>query len=204
MKFYKTVFLLLLVIININAQKKITGKVVDSKHNPVVNAKIYLDSVFSKVVTNRDGNFEVLLPEKTMNIKINSKKHGVLSSKYNNEDTMNFMFLEPEKSKNNSGNDSKNLDVEHDKNASIYKNIYELIRGRLPGVSVSSDNSITIRGLNSLHYNAEPLFVVNGLVVSSIDYISPNEVKKISVLKGADAAIYGLQGSSGVILITTK
>jgi len=204
MKFYKTVFLLLLVIININAQKKITGKVVDSKHNPVVNAKIYLDSVFSKVVTNRDGNFEVLLPEKTMNITINSKKHGVLSSKYNNEDTMNFMFLEPEKSKNNSGNDSKNLDVEHDKNASIYKNIYELIRGRLPGVSVSSDNSITIRGLNSLHYNAEPLFVVNGLVVSSIDYISPNEVKKISVLKGADAAIYGLQGSSGVILITTK
>jgi len=204
MKFYKTVFLLLLVIININAQKKITGKVVDSKHNPVVNAKIYLDSVFSKVVTNRDGNFEVLLPEKTMNITINSKKHGVLSSKYNNEDTMNFMFLEPEKSKNNSGNDSKNLDVEHDKNTSIYKNIYELIRGRLPGVSVSSDNSITIRGLNSLHYNAEPLFVVNGLVVSSIDYISPNEVKKISVLKGADAAIYGLQGSSGVILITTK
>lgn len=176
----------------------------DSKHNPVVNAKIYLDSVFSKVVTNRDGNFEVLLPEKTMNITINSKKHGVLSSKYNNEDTMNFMFLEPEKSKNNSGNDSKNLDVEHDKNTSIYKNIYELIRGRLPGVSVSSDNSITIRGLNSLHYNAEPLFVVNGLVVSSIDYISPNEVKKISVLKGADAAIYGLQGSSGVILITTK
>lgn len=204
MKFYKIITLLLLFIVNINAQKKLTGKVVDHHNNPVVNAKIYLDTVFSKVVTNREGNFEVLLPEKLINITINSKEHGVLSSRYNDEDTMKFMFLEPEKSKKNNGNDSKNLDVEHDKNASIYRNIYELIRGRLPGVSVSNDNSITIRGINSLKYAAEPLFVVDGVVVSGIDYISPNNVKKISVLKGADAAIYGMQGSSGVILITTK
>ncbi len=204
MKFYKIITLLLLFIVNINAQKKLTGKVVDHHNNPVVNAKIYLDTVFSKVVTNREGNFEVLLPEKLINITINSKEYGVLSSRYNDEDTMKFMFLEPEKSKKNNGNDSKNLDVEHDKNASIYRNIYELIRGRLPGVSVSNDNSITIRGINSLKYAAEPLFVVDGVVVSGIDYISPNNVKKISVLKGADAAIYGMQGSSGVILITTK
>ena len=204
MKFYKTIFLFLLFIVNVNAQKKLTGKVVDSKNKPVVHARIYLDTIDSKVETNRDGNFEVLLPEKLMNITINSKKYGILSSKYNNEDTMNFMFLESEKSMKNNGNDSKNLDVEHDKNANIYRNIYELIRGRLPGVSVSRNNSITIRGVNSIRYIAEPLFVVDGVIVSSIDYISPNNVKKISVLKGADAAIYGLQGSSGVILITTK
>jgi TonB-dependent SusC/RagA subfamily outer membrane receptor len=204
MKFYKTIFFLLLFIVNINAQKKLTGKVVDHNNNPVVNAKIYLDSLDSKVETNRDGNFEVLLPEKLIDITIKSKKYGLLSSKYSNEDTMNFTFLETVKPKKSSGNDSKNLDVEHDKNAGIYRNIYELIRGRLPGVSVSNDNSITIRGVNSLRYTAEPLFVVDGVNVSSIDYILPNNVKKISVLKGADAAVYGLQGSSGVILITTK
>lgn len=42
------------------------------------------------------------------------------------------------------------------------------------------------------------------MIVSSIDDISPVNVKNIRVLKGADAAIYGVQGSSGVILIKTK
>jgi hypothetical protein len=82
MKFYKTIFFLLLFIVNINAQKKLTGKVVDHNNNPVVNAKIYLDSLDSKVETNRDGNFEVLLPEKLIDITIKSKKYGLLSSKF--------------------------------------------------------------------------------------------------------------------------
>lgn len=204
MKFFYTILLLLLVSTISSAQKKLSGKVVNKKHKPVAEAKIYLDTVFSKVITNNEGYFEVLLPEKLTTITINSKKYGLLSSKYNNEDTMNFMFLDRKTAEGKNENNSKNLDVEHDKNTPIYRNIYELIRGRLPGVFVSSDNKIVIRGINSLNYNAEPLFVVDGVNVSSIDYISPNIVKKVSVLKGADAAIYGLQGSSGVILITTK
>ena len=79
-----------------------------------------------------------------------------------------------------------------------------MIRGKLAGVSVSSDNKITIRGVSSLNYTTEPLFVVDGIIVSSIDYIFPNNVKKISVLKGAEATIYGARGTSGVLVITTK
>ena len=51
---------------------------------------------------------------------------------------------------------------------------------------------------------SKPLFVVDGMIVSNIDYISPNNVKNISVLKGADASIYGSQASAGVIVIKTK
>lgn len=203
---------------NATAQKKLSGKVLDFKNRPVVNAKIYLDTVYSNVATNSEGYFEVLLPEQLINISVNSAENGVLTSKYNEEDTMNFMFLKTnklKKGKKNSQehsiylhkkpeNDAKKLDVENDINAPIYRNIYELIRGRLPGVFVSNENKIVIRGVNSLNYNAEPLFVVDGLNVSSIDYIMPINVKKISVLKGADAAVYGLLGSNGVIKITTK
>jgi TonB-dependent SusC/RagA subfamily outer membrane receptor len=218
MKFYQTLFILLLFLINVNAQKKLTGKVLDYKDRPVVNAKIFLDSVYSNVETNSEGYFEVLLPEQLINISVNSAENGVLTSKYNEEDTMNFMFLKNNKFKKSKKknqehsvylhkkpeNDAKKLDVENDINAPIYRNIYELIRGRLPGVFVSNENKIVIRGVNSLNYNAEPLFVVDGLNVSSIDYIMPINVKKISVLKGADAAVYGLLGSNGVIKITTK
>jgi TonB-dependent SusC/RagA subfamily outer membrane receptor len=203
---------------NATAQKKLSGKVLDFKNRPVVNAKIYLDTVYSNVATNSEGYFEVLLPEQLINISVNSAENGVLTSKYNEEDTMNFMFLKTnklKKGKKNSQehsiylhkkpeNDAKKLDVENDINAPIYRNIYELIRGRLPGVFVSNENKIVIRGVNSLNYNAEPLFIVDGLNVSSIDYIMPINVKKISVLKGADAAVYGLLGSNGVIKITTK
>lgn len=50
--------------------------------------------------------------------------------------------------------------------------------------------------------STDPLFVVDGVVVNSIDNISPRMVKSISVLKGSDAAIYGSRGAGGVILIT--
>jgi TonB-dependent SusC/RagA subfamily outer membrane receptor len=79
-----------------------------------------------------------------------------------------------------------------------------MIRGKLAGVYVSRDNKITIRGVSSIRNISDPLFVVDGSIVSNIDYISPNNVKSISVLKGAEASIYGSQGSSGVIIIKTK
>jgi TonB-dependent SusC/RagA subfamily outer membrane receptor len=74
----------------------------------------------------------------------------------------------------------------------------------LAGVTVSRDNKISIRGVSSLRNIGDPLFVVDGIIVSSIDYIFPNNVKSVSVLKDAAASIYGAQGGNGVILIKTK
>jgi TonB-dependent SusC/RagA subfamily outer membrane receptor len=48
------------------------------------------------------------------------------------------------------------------------------------------------------------LFVVDGIVVSTIDGISPRDVKSITVLKGSDASIYGTRAAGGVILIDLR
>ncbi|MFV8372499.1 TonB-dependent receptor plug domain-containing protein [Flavobacterium sp. LB2P74] len=195
----------------------------DNKSKPVANARIYLDSIYSNVITNSKGDFEVLLPEKVAVINVYSHKYGLLSSKFNNENVMNFMFLESQKSiKDRAKNEdnisigysegdkqykvstTQNLDAENDKNSSIYITIYDLIRGRLAGVIVSRDNKISVRGVSSLRNIVDPLFVVDGIIVSSIDYISPNNVKSVSVLKDAAASIYGSQASAGVIIIKTK
>jgi TonB-dependent SusC/RagA subfamily outer membrane receptor len=205
------------------AQNKLTGKVMNSNNKPVANAKIYLDSIYSNVETNRNGDFEVQLPEKVNVINVYSHEYGLLSSKYSNESIMNFMFLESEKSikertkkgdkisigysevdKKYKVNNSEGISLPNDKNAITYNTIYDMIRGRLSGVTVSRDNRITIRGVSSIRNISEPLFVVDGMIVSNIDYISPNNVKNISVLKGADASIYGSQASAGVIVIKTK
>jgi TonB-dependent SusC/RagA subfamily outer membrane receptor len=205
------------------AQNKLTGKVVNYKNKPVVNARIYLDSIYSNVTTNSNGNFEILVPKKVAVINVFSHKYGLLSSKFNDENVMTFMFLESQKSIKNRvkyGDNinvgysevdkqykvytTQSLDAENDKNSSIYNSIYDLIRGRLAGVTVTRDNKISIRGVSSLRNIGDPLFVVDGVIVSSIDYISPNNVKSVSILKDAAAAIYGARGANGVILIKTK
>jgi TonB-dependent SusC/RagA subfamily outer membrane receptor len=82
-----------------------------------------------------------------------------------------------------------------------YQSIYDMIRGRFPGVEVSG-KSIKIAGSSSLNVSTEPLFVVDGVIVNSIDDIPPLTVKSIEVLKGPDATVYGIRGSNGVIVIT--
>ena len=183
----------------------------------------HLDSTYVNVQTNKKGEFEVLIPEKVEMINVYSDEYGLLSSKFNNEDIMNFMFLDPQKSKKEQTKISDKVEIgysdvnkkyqvknvesvglEKDKNVIVFNTIYDLIRSRLSGVTVSKNNIIAIRGVNSINNISEPLFVVDGFIVSSIDYITPSNVKSVSVLKDGAAAIYGSRASSGVILITTK
>lgn len=205
------------------SQNKLSGKVLNILNEPIANAKIYLDSTYVNVQTNKKGEFEVLISNIPVMINVYSDKYGLLSSKFNNENIMNFMFLDPQKSKKEQTNkgdkvmigysevDKKyqvknveNVNLEKDKNVIVFNTIYDLIRSRLSGVTVSKNNVIAIRGVNSINNISEPLFVVDGFIVSTIDYISPMNVKSVSVLKDGAAAIYGSRASSGVILITTK
>lgn len=89
--------------------------------------------------------------------------------------------------------------------------ISEALQGSMPGVSVTRNNggpgassNILIRGITTLNNNS-PLIIVDGVPVSNIDNVNPNDVENISVLKdGASAAIYGSRAAAGVVLVTTK
>lgn len=84
----------------------------------------------------------------------------------------------------------------------VYSNMYDMIRGEVPGVEVSG-KSIRIRDAFSFNLSTEPLMSVDGIIVSNLDAINPIDVKSIEVLKGAAASVYGARGANGVILITT-
>ena len=90
-----------------------------------------------------------------------------------------------------------------------------LLQGKVAGLNVirttsdptSTGYDIQIRGFSTLDKGAgtSPLFIVDGVPVSNIDNISPNEIASMDVLKdGSAAAIYGTRGTNGVIIITTK
>lgn len=89
-----------------------------------------------------------------------------------------------------------------------YSNIWDYIAAKVPGVSVSGGSSgtprIVIRGESSFTSQTQPLFVVDGVVMDDISYLSHSDVAKVEVVKDGSAAIYGLRGANGAILITTK
>lgn len=87
-----------------------------------------------------------------------------------------------------------------------------VLAGQLPGVDVQTTSGepgaalqIRVRGTGSLNASNEPLYVVDGVPVESLNGINPSDVQTIDVLKDASsAAIYGSRGSNGVVIITTK
>lgn len=85
-----------------------------------------------------------------------------------------------------------------------YTSMLEYLRGRVPGVNIDSSGRIIIRGINSINADCTPLFIVDGLEVSSIDNIDPRIVKSVDVIKDGTAAIYGMKGANGVIIVTTR
>ena len=88
-----------------------------------------------------------------------------------------------------------------------YTNIGEYLMGRVPGLSVSKvgdEYKYVVRGVNTIYGSTDPLFLVDGVEVTNIDFLNPRDVKSVEVLKDASASIYGTRGACGVILITTK
>ena len=218
----KIIFIAILLFFNfLNSQTNIKGKVLNFKKEPIEHAQIFLDTINTGITTNANGDFEVTTQALVKNINVYTQEYGLLTILYNGEDRVNFIYLESKKMKKTKKDEKiqigystvdqkfqvnkiETLEVTKNKDNTTYNTIYDMIRGRLSGVIVQPDNSIIIRGISSIKNNSEPLFVVDGSIVSSIDYLVPMNVKTISVLKGAEASIYGSQGSSGVILITTK
>ncbi|MFC6997254.1 SusC/RagA family TonB-linked outer membrane protein [Rufibacter roseus] len=92
-------------------------------------------------------------------------------------------------------------------------NLSNVLAGRLPGLVAvqnsgrpGADNSaLLVRGLSTTNGAAQgPLIIVDGVPRDNFQNLDPSEVETISILKDASAAVYGVQASNGVILITTK
>jgi len=91
--------------------------------------------------------------------------------------------------------------------------IEQFLQGRASGLTIAASSgqpgagsTLRVRGTTSIN-NSDPLYVVDGIPVDigGIDYLNPNDIESIEVLKDASsAAIYGARAASGVILVTTK
>ncbi len=207
-------------VVNISVFGKITDAVTNE---PLAGASIKLKGTSQGASTDAKGNYTLQLPENggvlvisfvgyeavERNVSAAGPVNVALKPKAVLTDELVVVGYGTQKRKDITGAVSSVRVGEISPNVS--KNISSAIQGRVPGVSVESASGapgsglvITIRGMSTLGNNA-PLFIVDGVFVSSIDGVSPNDVESIEVLKdAATASIYGSRAANGVVIVTTK
>ena len=87
--------------------------------------------------------------------------------------------------------------------AQTYTDMYEYLRGRVPGVMVTSDKRIIIRGIGTNSDSFDPLILVDDVETTDLSGLNPADVQSVDVIKDGTSAIYGMRGANGVIIIRT-
>ena len=197
--------------------KTVTGKVSEVNGEPVMGANVTIAGTIIGTATDTNGNFTLQASEKdvlvvsylgyvTKQIPIgtNSRFEITLEEDLQKLDEVVVVGYGTQKKATLSGSvvaiDNKELVTT--KNT----NVQNMLTGKLPGVrniQKTSEpgqftNQFDIRGMG------DALLVVDGVPRGDFPRMDPNDIESISVLKDASAAIYGIKGGNGVILITTK
>jgi TonB-linked SusC/RagA family outer membrane protein len=239
MKFrFKTIVFFLLFATHMHAQqtKTITGKVTDARTGdgmPGVTIKSGNSNLLSQ--TNPDGTFSLSIPAATQTLIFSYV--GYADAEVSVTENMNVQLTTAEKSLNEVVVVGYGQAVRRQVTGSIAKvtskeienvpipSFESALQGKAAGVVIESGSGklgqgikIRIRGTSSISASSQPLYVVDGLPVTSTSQsdinndatnplidINPNDIESVEILKDASAAaIYGSRAANGVVLITTK
>ncbi len=215
-------FLLLLGMQSMQAQQTITGTVTDEL-GPVAGANIVVQGTTNGTQTDFDGNFTIETSS-TAVLVISYIGYATQNVTVGNQTTINVQLAEDAsqleevvvigygtaKKKDVTGAVSR-VSSESFENQPITR-VEEALQGRASGVTVARANGapgagikVRIRGVNSITGNNDPLVVIDGVLGGDLSTLNPNDIATMDVLKDASAtAIYGVRGSNGVILVSTK
>ncbi len=200
----------------------VRGTVTDQAGMPVIGANIVVKGSSTGTITDFDGKFSLEVPSGSVLVV---SYIGYLSQEVpvGNKTTINVTLKEDTQALDEvvvvGYGTMKKSDItgaissvsEESIARQPVANVSTALQGLATGVSVTSSSgspgeaaTIRIRGVGTVN-DAEPLYVVDGMPVTDINYLSTSDIQSIEVLKDASAsAIYGSRGANGVILITTK
>lgn len=227
--------------------KKITGTVSDEVA-PIIGANVLEKGTQNGVITDIDGNFEIevrsgativvsFIGYKPQEIEITSRTTHLNILLQEDSEMLEEVVVVGYGTMKKSDLSGASVSMNEDAlKGSVITNLDQAFQGRVSGVTAvttsgapGSSSSIRIRGQATINASAEPLYVIDGVIVqgggtSGADFglgdalgngsvstisplatINPSDIVSMEILKDASAtAIYGAQGSNGVVLITTK
>ena len=216
-------FLLCLFPLGAMAQSLVKGTVKDVAGEPIIGASVKVQGAKTGAITDFNGDFSVQADNNatlvisyigytTETVKVNGRNNIQVTL---NEDaqTLNDVVVigygvQKKSDLTGSVAQVKAEDLKHRSTTDAAA----ALQGKAAGVQILNSSgkpgqgaSIRVRGYSSNSSNIGPLLIVDGLQVSSIQYLDPSMIESMEVLKdAASAAIYGAEAGNGVVLITTK
>lgn len=205
------------------AEKKVTGQIVDKTGEPIIGANIVEKGTTNGTISGMDGSFSLSVSDNavleisyigylTRDIPVSGQSHLSIEM---SEDTQSLdevvvVGYGAQKKVNLTGSVAT-INLADETMSRPVTTISSALSGMAAGLNVmqttakpnSEGASVQIRGTGTLN-DSSPLILVDGMEMS-LNEINPNDVESISVLKdAASCAIYGNRGANGVILVTTK
>lgn len=215
----------ILCIADVIAQTNVTGIVYDGSNQnaPMIGVTIQEKDTDRGTITDLDGRFSIAVTDpngvlifrytgyKTIEVELNgmTEIQVTLMEEAATFDQVVVVGYGIQKKSDLTGSVStvKGEDIER----VATSNVEQALQGKVSGVYVAPSSGapgagavIRIRGTGTLN-NANPLYVIDGMITYDASLVNPEDVESIEVLKDASAAaIYGSRGANGVIIITTK
>ena len=210
----------------------IKGRILTASGKPAANASIKIKGTTRGTTSNDEGNFSISV---TSNDVITISSVGFVTQEFsiNKRKTLNIILVPSvtalddivvvgygtQKKKDLTGAVSSVSAATIEKSGIV--SVDQALQGNIAGVQMTQNtgtpgggSSIQIRGISSINSNSEPIYVIDGVIISSgtgnyannaFSALNPADIESIDVLKDASAtAIYGSQAANGVIIITTK
>ncbi len=227
----------ILTIAVLHAQFTVQGTVTDATGDPLIGATILVKGTTTGTTTDIDGSFELRLPGQEATLLVTYTGYAdreVAVSSTNNNVSISLQEAVSELSEvivvgygetrkealTGSVTSLRSEQIEQVPLASVE----QALQGNIAGLQSVMGNGqpganvqVRIRGIGSISASSEPLYVIDGIPVTSGDItrtnttantmasLNPNDIEAVTVLKDAAAtSIYGSRGANGVILITTK
>ncbi|RYZ22565.1 MAG: SusC/RagA family TonB-linked outer membrane protein [Chitinophagaceae bacterium] len=205
--------------------RQVTGTVRDANGAPVPFATVTEAGTRNAVTADANGNFTIRVPENAR-LTISSSGYNAttipvsgaanIALARNNNETLGEVVVTAlgiRKKAEEIGYATSRVSPDQI-TAGRSTNLAQALSGKVSGLTIQSTSSsvnqtprIVLRGLRSITGNNEALIVLDGVPVPSntINYINPNDVERVDVLKGGQAAtLFGSEGVNGAIVITTK
>ena len=205
---------------------KVKGTVADASGEPIIGATVIVEGTKTGTSTGADGGFSISVPPdatltfailgyKTHSEKVAGRTNLIVTLESDAEyleETIVIGYGSGQKIGNIVG--SVTTVSSKDIASSPSSNIGDALQGKVAGLQIfntsgepQSSVSIRLRGVSSLNLSNAPLYILDGVPVSSdvFSSMNPQDIENISILKDASStAIYGSRAANGVIVVTTK
>jgi TonB-linked SusC/RagA family outer membrane protein len=215
-------FLLILFSSTVHAQTKITGIVTDADAKPLRGASVLVKGAKAGTVTDESGNFSLtaargasltfsMVGYESSTVAVGDQTNLTVMLKADVSHLSEIVVTGYGTQKRSLVTSAISSVSNKTLNAEPVLLVSEALQGRVAGVSVINNGSpgtapiVSIRGISSITYSSDPLYVVDGFPGVGIATLDVRDIETVDVLKDASAAaIYGSRATNGVIMITTK